>query len=104
MSFKKLIFLIGKQFIDLKWKILEPYYVGLAVQTRFLYRQSTLFKDRWQQVGLEFAEQSFENNKNEQTHFFRKAQKEPFSIRFQIFWDTMIKKEKPTPYYLPEKK
>lgn len=99
MFFKKILFLFCKRYVQLKWKILQPYYEGLAVQIRFLYRQSTLFKDRWQLLGLEFANESFENNSNEQMLFFRKAQKEPLKIRFQIFMDAIQGKE-PRPYYI----
>ena len=91
-----MIFLLYKKFLQLE--ITKQYYVGLAVQARFLYRQSTLFKDRWQQIGLKFAEETFENTETGE-YFFHKAQKEPFMIRFQIFLDTITGKE-PTAYYL----
>ena len=99
MFFKKLLFLFCKRYLQLKWKVLKPYYEGLAVQTMFLYRQSTLFKDRWQQLGLKFAEESFKKSPGEQMLFFHKAQKEPLKIRFQIFMDAVTGKE-PRPYYI----
>lgn len=98
MFIKKLIFLFCKRFIPLKWKILESYYTGLAVQARFLYQQSELFKLRWRELGLDFARESFYNTSDGE-FFFRKAQKEPFRIRFQIFIDAISGKE-PRPYYL----
>jgi len=101
--FKNLFFLIYyllyKNFIQLKWKILGRYYEGLAVQARFLYQQSELFKLRWQELGLDFARESFDNNPGDGEYFFRKAQKEPFKIRWQIFLDALRRKE-PRPYYL----
>jgi len=103
MFFKKLIFLFCKKFIQLKWKIFGHYYYGLAIQARFLYRQSDLFKLRWQELGLVFAEKSFDDtdDTDDGVFFFRKAQKEPFIIRFCIFVDALAGKE-PRPYYLKE--
>ena len=69
---------------------------GLAVQAKFLYRQSDLFKNRYQQLGLEFAEQTFEQNA---FYFFKKAQEEPFIIKAKIFFDAVSGK-KPKPYYM----
>ncbi len=97
MFFKKILSLLRKTYIRLKWKILWPYYE--AVQTRFLYQQSELFKLRWQELGLDFARESFEKSEDEQLYFFRKAQKEPFIIRFNIFMDALTNKE-PKPYYI----
>lgn len=99
MFFKKIIFFFCKKFIQLKWKLLWRYYAGLAVQTRFLYQQSELFKLRWREMGLEFAKESFEKSESDQQCFFWKARKEPFKIRFQIFLDAITRKE-PRPYYL----
>ncbi len=102
MFFKKLIFLFYKKFIQLKWKLLGSYYTGLAVQARFLYQQSELFKLRWQELGLDFAKESFDNTSDGE-YFFRKAQKEPFIIRFNIFLNAVTGKE-PRPYYIKEEK
>ena len=85
--------------VRLKFRLLQPYYDGLVVQARYLYRQSPLFKYRWQELGLEFAESTFEKDV---THFFHEAQKEPFLIRAKIFWDAISGRE-PKPYYLAEK-
>lgn len=95
MFFKKLIFLLYKNFLQLN--IVQRYYAGLAVQARFLYQQSPLFKYRWQELGLDFAKESFDNTSDGE-YFFHKAQKEPFKIRFQIFLDAISSKE-PRPYY-----
>jgi len=103
MFFKKIIFFFCKKFIQLKWTLLEQYYTGLAVQTRFLYQQSELFKLRWQEMGLDFARESFEKSELDQQYFFWKAKQEPFRIRFQIFMDAVTGKE-PRPYYLGEDK
>lgn len=97
MFFNKLIFLLYKNFLQLK--IVQRYYEGLAVQTRFLYQQSELFKLRWQEMGLDFARESFEKSELDQQYFFWKAKQEPFRIRFQIFVDAITGKE-PRPYYL----
>ncbi len=97
--FHKLKFFINKKFIQWKWKILGPYYRGLSVQTHFLYKQSELFKLRWQEMGLDFALKSFKNNPDEQMFFFRKAQKEPLIIRFNILMDVLTGKEL-GPYYI----
>lgn len=98
MLFKKFFFLLYKKYIQLKWTLLGQYYTSLAVQARFLYQQSPLFKYRWQELGLDFARESFDNT-NDGEYFFRKAQKEPFKIRFRIFLDAISGKE-PRPYYL----
>lgn len=102
MFIKKIAFFFLKKYIQLKWKLLWRYYEGLAVQTRFLYQQSELFKLRWQEMGLDFARDSFEKNESDQQYFFWKAKQEPFRIRFQIFIDALTGKE-PRPYYLGDK-
>ncbi len=99
MLFKKILFFFAKKLIQLKWTLLKRYYAGLAVQTRFLYQRSELFKTRWQEMGLDFARESFEKSELDQQYFFWKAQQEPFCIRFQIFIDAITGKE-PRPYYL----
>lgn len=82
--------------LKLKWHILEFYYRGLLVQANYLYRQSPLFKHRWQELGLAFAENSF---KDDVQLFFWKAQREPRSVRMQIFFDALFRR-KPRPYYI----
>lgn len=83
------------------YKAFEPYDQGLAVQAIYLYRQSTLYKDRWQLFGVDFAEETFRNNHGEGSLFFRQAKKQPFSIRYRIFMDACAGRE-PRPYYLEE--
>ena len=102
MLFKKIIFLLCKKYIEMRWKLLGKYYEGLMVQARFLYRQSELFKLRWREMGLEFAEKTFDST-NDYTYFFHKAKKEPLLIRWQILLDALSKKE-PRPYYIKEER
>lgn len=85
-----------KHFLIWKCSLLAPYMQGLMVQAKFLYRQSDLFKNRHQTLGIEFAEQAF---KNDMVYFFRKAKKEPLIIRVKIFLDTTLGKEL-RPYYM----
>ncbi len=80
---------IAKLYIDLKWAILGDYYVRLAVQARYLYRSSQLFKYRWQEMGIDYAEESFDNIGE---HFFHKAQKEHILIRSRIMLDSILGK------------
>ncbi|HXK41025.1 MAG: hypothetical protein A3G45_00300 [Candidatus Staskawiczbacteria bacterium RIFCSPLOWO2_12_FULL_37_15] len=70
---KRVLYQVAKAIIEFKWFLLGDYYSRLAVQARYLYRQSSLFKDRWQHIGLDYAENSFEDVAD---HFFRKAKKE----------------------------
>ena len=71
-------------YVNLKGRLLGDYYTRLAVQARYLYRSSQLFRDRWQQVSLEYAEESFSRVGE---HFFHKAQKEHILIRGRILLD-----------------
>ncbi len=82
-------------FLELKYQLLKPYFAGLAIQAKFLYRQSDLFKSRYQELGLETAEKLFEKDA---VSFFKKAQKEPFAIRLQIFIDATFGRQQ-RPYY-----
>jgi len=85
--------------VQFKWRIFWPYYQGLIVQTKFLYRESTLFKDRWQELGLDIANKLFEDNLDEQTFFFCEARKQPLKIRFRILMNAIQGKEA-KPYYI----
>lgn len=92
------IFLI-KKFLSAKYFLLKRYYAGLAVQARFLYRQSKLYKLRWQEVSYDFSEEMWEQSG---LMFFEKAKKEPLIIRVKIFYDTMILRKNTdeiNPYY-----
>jgi hypothetical protein len=77
-------------FLELRYRLLKPYFSSLAIQARFLYRQSDLFKNRYQQLGLEAAEKLFEKDA---ISFFKKAQKEPLIIRLQLFFDATFGRE-----------
>lgn len=101
MLIKKLTFLLYAKWVQLKCKFLWRYYGGLSIQAQFLYQQSPLFKYRWQELGLNFARESYDRSENDQLFFFNKARKEPFKIRWQIFLDAITGKE-PRPYYLNE--
>ncbi len=92
----KLILFCLKYFLTWKYSLLAPYMQGLMVQAKFLYKQSDLFKARYQIFGIEFAEQTFEQNV---FYFFQKAKQEPFIIRAKIFFDATLGKA-PKPYYM----
>ncbi len=94
MFFKKWILLLYGKYLESP--LIQRYYAGLAVQARYLYQQSELFKLRWQEMGLVFARDGFEQDGE---YFFRKAQKEPLRIRLQILLDAFGKKES-KPYYI----
>ena len=81
---------IYKFYTEKKWQLLRFYYDRLMYQANFLYRQSDLFKMRWQQMGLDFAEKSFEGDVK---LFFWKAQNESFRIRLQLFLDGLLNRE-----------
>ncbi len=86
-----LYYKFAKLYIGLKWAILKGYYLRLAVQARYLYRSSQLFKDRWQQIDLDYAEQSFENDlSGVGRYFFWKAQHSPWPIKKQIILDWLL--------------
>lgn len=89
---------IAKLYIKLKWAILGDYYARLCVRARYLYRSSQLFKDRWQQIGLDYAEESFDNVGE---HFFHKAKKEHVLIRGRIMLDSILGRP-PRPYAIRE--
>lgn len=75
-------------FVKAKYFFLRGYYRRLGVQARYLYRSSQLFKERYQQAGLDYAESSFPGETA--SHFFWKAGKGPMRIRFQIFLDFLL--------------
>lgn len=92
--FEKLIFLliyrVLRFWIEIKWKAFRFYYDRLILQARFLYRQSSLYKYRWQEFGLDFAEKSFENDV---VYFFNKARNESLCLRWQLFLDGLLGRE-----------
>ena len=87
MRHKWVLYRVAKATIEFKWFLLGDYYFRLAVQARYLYRQSSLFKDRWQYIGLDYAENSFEDVAD---HFFWKAKKEHLLIRGRILLDSIL--------------
>ncbi|MEK7118001.1 MAG: hypothetical protein AAB869_00130 [Patescibacteria group bacterium] len=89
------------RYVAVKHWLLAPYYRGLAVQARYLYRTSELFKLRWQALGYEYAMESFEGETG--LYFFDKTRKEHWRIRLHIFVDATCGR-KPRPYYLGEER
>jgi hypothetical protein len=87
---------IAVSLLRFRWKIFGFYYDRLAIQAYYLYRQSDLFKNRWREMGLQFAEDSFAADCR---YFFSKAKHEPIGIRARLFWDGLTKKPLRT-YYL----
>lgn len=83
-------------FVRFKWYILGDYYGRLGVQARYLYRHSQLFRDRWQEIDLDFAESTFDSVA---IHFFHKAQKEHILIRGRILLDSILGRP-PRPYVM----
>ncbi len=80
-----------ESYIGLKKMLLGSYYVRFGVQARYLYKQSQLFKDRWQQMGLDYAYQSFDDDLGGVgQHFFRKAQHSPWPIKKRIILDWLL--------------
>ena len=91
-----LMFKLAEVYLKLKWYVLGGYYSRLIVQAEYLYRQSPLFRYRWQEMGLEFAEKSF---KDDTVYFFHKAKQERVWIRMRIFADAIMNRP-PRPYYM----
>lgn len=81
------VYMILSNFLRLKFWALSDYYGRLAVQARYLYFQSELFKMRWQEIGLDYAENSFEG---QATYFFWKAKQSPWVIKRQIILDSIL--------------
>lgn len=81
-----------------KWFVLGDYYSYLLVQASYLYRSSQRFKERWEIMGLDWAEAQFER---EVDYYFKLAKQEPLTIRWEIFKDSLFKRE-PTAYYIDD--
>lgn len=92
-------FYIYKFYSDKKWQLLHFYYIRLLHQANFLYRQSDLFKLRWQEFGLDFAEKFFDSDAK---YFLWKAKNQPFRIRWQLFLDGLLNRELQTYYFKEE--
>lgn len=76
------------RFVAIKHWLLAPYYQGLAVQARYLYRTSDMFKLRWEALGYDYAIESFAGETG--LYFFDKARNEHWRIRLQIFVDATL--------------
>ena len=94
-TFRRLAWPVLRTNISAKHWLLDPYYRGLAVQARYLYRTSDLFRSRWEALGYDYAMESFEGDTG--IHFFYKARKEHWWIRSAIFVDATLGRE-PRPY------
>lgn len=100
-----LVVLIRKlklSFVRLRWQILGRYYQALAIQARFLYRQSPLFQYRYQELGLQFALDAFNAENSDGLHFFSCAKNEPLQIRARLFLDAISGKPLHA-YYISER-
>jgi hypothetical protein len=88
---RRLWFAAAKFYVNSKWFLLGDYYARLGVQARYLYRQSSLFKDRWQEIGLDYAEKSFDDDLGGiGKHFFWKAQSSPWLVKKRIMLDWLL--------------
>lgn len=83
-----------------KYWILGPYYRGLAVQAEYLYRTSDFFRFRWEALGYDYAVESFRDGETGYL-FFKKAQREHWYIRWNIFLDATLGRT-PRPYWMKE--
>ena len=93
-------FILKRLWTRIRWFFLKDYYERLAVQARFLYRQSDLFKLRWRELGLEYAESSFLNPVTG-IYFFEKAKHAPLAIRLKLFKDALTNRPMQA-YYLED--
>ncbi|MEK7520568.1 MAG: hypothetical protein AAB560_00625 [Patescibacteria group bacterium] len=73
------------------------YYERLARQSFLAYRQSGLFKQRWQTMGLARSEAMFLEEAEE--HFERARRETPLAIKWRLFRDGLLKKPD-TQYYI----
>lgn len=65
------------------WGLFRPYHEGLLEQAKYLYEQTSLYEERKNLFGVQFARKSF--IENDSTFFMWKARQEPRSVRWQIF-------------------
>lgn len=71
-------------YYSIKYWILRDYLERVRVQAYQLYKESQLFNLRWQEMGLKFAEESYEQD---ETLFMDKVRKGPMVIRLRLFRD-----------------
>ncbi len=81
------IYCLLKPYYLLKYTILRDYIVRVDIQAHQLYKESQLFNLRWQELGLEYAEQSYKQNR---LFFIDKVRKGSLRIRSQLFLDFII--------------
>lgn len=99
---KHLRYQIAKAYVGLKKYFLDDYYIRIAVQARYLYRQSELFRLRWQELGLDYAEQSFDDDLGGiGQYFFHKAQQSPWIVKRRIVADWLLGRP-PQPYVISD--
>jgi len=67
------------RYVVLKHWLLAPYYRGIAVQAKYLYRTSDLFKERWKGFSYEYAKQGLTGDIG--IRFFNEARRAPWRIR-----------------------
>ena len=99
LAINRALFLIFCFIIRTWYFIFSDYYSRLVVQAQYLYRQSDLFKMRWQEMGLDYAEESFEGEIAR--YFLHKAKKEPFVIKWRHFKDSLMNRPA-QPYFLQD--
>lgn len=88
---ERFLYYLAKAIVGTKWFFLGDYYNRIAVQARYIYRQSSLFKERWQEVGLDYAEKSFDDDLNGIGQYFAwKARNSPWPIKKQIILDWLL--------------
>lgn len=85
--YRHFAYLFLSNILKFKFWVLGDYYGRLAVQAKYLYRQSNLFKMRWQEIGLDYAEAGFEDQAG---YFFWKAKQSPWAIKREIIIDSIL--------------
>jgi hypothetical protein len=85
-------------YIRLQWRLFSDYHQRLILQAHYIYRTSDRFKERWRCVDLEYAEEQFSS---EAYFYYKQVKSGPRIIRFCLFWDSLLGKEK-TVYCLEE--
>lgn len=86
-------------YYGIKYWVLRDYIARVDTQAYQLYKESQLFNLRWQEMGLEFAEGSYKQNR---FFFVDKVRKGPLPIRLRLWWDFFTGSPY-NAYYLTEK-
>lgn len=79
--------------------IVMRYYEGIAVQAKYLYRTSDLYRLRWEACGIDYADECFRPDSTDAWLFFQKARRAPIIIRMAHLRDALLSRE-PRPYEL----